>query len=882
VTVPTSIVSHSYSPGAAMAAEAIPFCFLSSADVVVVHVTHTTGVRTTLVPGTDYAIAGDGPAGAATITAAAAWPALDVFEVIRETANIQPAHFPPHEPLQAAVLEQQLDRMTLVAQETAALGERSLRVPPGETAPQVASLTDAEGKVLAMIGGVLTPIENDAAAAEDAAARAIVAAALAVDAGASAEVDANRAELAAAAAALSAGIYINEATGRAAVANGVVFAAVGTSGDKAVDIWQRVNAGASTLLRSYPSLDALNAALAALAAAVATAATKAELKDATSALKSFSQESAVSLPTGMADSLSAERMLDPVTYIDKITGVDAAGRGTRSYKAVQSFGYIYNPAAPADTTVLFRNGQQHMLIPNADGNSLYIGNITHRTTIAGYGPEGNYGACLDTRMPLAGQIWTASGGGWSTTVMLRNSLNFGTAGANIAGVHLMLWNVPAPHDDVLGSQFELKIGNANPAANDAAVDATADVDAWSIKYVGQVAGEIRGLPHVGDTYVLHIKLADGSDPNGKPLFLADFNSGVNLTAGAHGHVVIIGTTGKDSANFAPMGNASLGQIPWFESLTMLGVGGHGGVGPKCTVGDFRAVGVPIPGENTYSVGQTGGGGCHNFSAGFNLSNQYLYNGSIHTYNFGVAGCYAHGSGGGGEAYRGWNVGGDIVQDNCTAGFEIEITLNEGFKHYGRLILTGGQTGVNSYPGQYFQLAGRGGLFKPGNFQATLASFTGSGARTTIIGSDNPDEIFILDAALVNAAAPDFHGPKLYARSLSDMGAAPTLILKHVEDHTVVVPGVANKFQIPDSGFDPNNPYVNLHLIGSKLGDMWPAFDFAPHWPSSLYIDGNSEIGFHGRTWAQIEAAMAALGNTCTILPGAKAVNAAGDVVDIKT
>lgn len=617
----------------------------------------------------------------------------------------------------------------------------------------------------------------------------------------------------------------------------------------------------------------------ATAAAAAAVASNASLLDVKSVLESGIQETAVSLAAGMARSLSADRMLEPVTFIDKIMGVDAAGRGARPRNPIATFGYIYTPTPTVDTTVLFRAGQQHMIIPNSDGNSLYIGAGAHRVNIASYGPEGNYGACLDTRMPLAGQTWTASGGGWSTTVTLRNSLDFSGA-ANIAGVHLMLWHVPAPHDDVLGDYCELHIGGANPAANDTAVDGTSGVTAWSIKYAGQTAGDIRGTSHVGDTYTLHIKMADGSNPNGKPLFLADYVSGVNLTTGSHGHVLIIGTTGKDSANFNPAGGVSLGLIPWFESLTFLGVGGHGGVGPKCTTGAFIAIGVPIPGEATFATGQTGGGGCHNYSAGFDLTNQYLYNGSIHTKNFAIAGCYAHGSGGGGEGYRGWNVDGDIVQDNCTTGLEIEITLIEGFKHAGRLILTNGQQGVNSYPGQYFQLAGRGGLFKPKNSQACYASFTGGGAREIVLGSDDPEEIMVLDASQVNGGAPDFNTPTIFSRSGTDSDAPPSLTLKHHEDRTVISAGV-HKFSIPDAGFDPNRPYAHLTLIGSKLGDMWPSFDFAPHWPSSLYIDGNSEIGFHGRNWAAIEAAMAALGNPCTILTGAKAVDAAGNVVDIK-
>ncbi|GAA0335300.1 hypothetical protein GCM10009087_52090 [Sphingomonas oligophenolica] len=155
--------------------------------------------------------------------------------------------------------------------------DRSIRVPLGETGSTLPAAADRTGRVLGFgTDGTLIAVANDSAAVADDVARAEAAAAAAEDASsgvagvaAAALADADRAELAAAAAALSAGIFANEAAGRAAVADGVRFTTVGSTSDKAVDIWQRVNSSSSTLLRSYPSLDALNAAIAALTAAYA-------------------------------------------------------------------------------------------------------------------------------------------------------------------------------------------------------------------------------------------------------------------------------------------------------------------------------------------------------------------------------------------------------------------------------------------------------------------------------------------------------------------------------------------------------------------------------------------------------------------------------------
>lgn len=153
MTVSTSLVWHSYSPGAAMAAEAIPFSFLDSADVVVTHIEYATDLHTVLVPGTDYAITGDGPGGTASVTATAVWPALDLFQVARATETLQENHLPPHEPLPAAVMEQALDRQTLAIQEAQEQISRTLRVRRGETVPELPSAASRAGR-LALWGGL--------------------------------------------------------------------------------------------------------------------------------------------------------------------------------------------------------------------------------------------------------------------------------------------------------------------------------------------------------------------------------------------------------------------------------------------------------------------------------------------------------------------------------------------------------------------------------------------------------------------------------------------------------------------------------------------------------------------------------------------------------
>jgi lysophospholipase L1-like esterase len=68
--------------------------------------------------------------------------------------------------------------------------------------------------------------------------------------------EANRAEAAVNAALIQAGVYVDEATGRAAVADGVAFKVQG-SGDVAAFEYRRVNSGSSTLIATYPAAAAV-------------------------------------------------------------------------------------------------------------------------------------------------------------------------------------------------------------------------------------------------------------------------------------------------------------------------------------------------------------------------------------------------------------------------------------------------------------------------------------------------------------------------------------------------------------------------------------------------------------------------------------------------
>lgn len=136
-----------------MAAEAIPWQFLASAQLLVTHIDSVTEAETVLAFGDDYSVAGSGPDGSASLTALAAWPADDDWRVERVTVLEQEYEIPPFEALRSSALEREVDRQTMVAQELfvayVSLSERSLQFPNGELAQRLPSKSSLAGKFLA-------------------------------------------------------------------------------------------------------------------------------------------------------------------------------------------------------------------------------------------------------------------------------------------------------------------------------------------------------------------------------------------------------------------------------------------------------------------------------------------------------------------------------------------------------------------------------------------------------------------------------------------------------------------------------------------------------------------------------------------------------------
>jgi hypothetical protein len=105
----------------------VPFYFFANADLVVV-VTTSAGVDTTLTLNTDYTVTGAGNEAGGSLTTAAAVPASSTVTIYREIDITQDVSLIENGDLPAETLEQALDRLTMIAQQTDRASKRAIRV----------------------------------------------------------------------------------------------------------------------------------------------------------------------------------------------------------------------------------------------------------------------------------------------------------------------------------------------------------------------------------------------------------------------------------------------------------------------------------------------------------------------------------------------------------------------------------------------------------------------------------------------------------------------------------------------------------------------------------------------------------------------------------
>lgn len=133
---------HSYAPGSAMSAEAIPFEFLDAADLAV-----EDSNGTTLTEGVDFTIGGNGRTGTGTITAlvdagSATW------KIWSATPDQQQIDLAETRKVPLTQYEKELDRAAIRARENAFDIGRAPKVPRGESISALPTLAQRKGSLL--------------------------------------------------------------------------------------------------------------------------------------------------------------------------------------------------------------------------------------------------------------------------------------------------------------------------------------------------------------------------------------------------------------------------------------------------------------------------------------------------------------------------------------------------------------------------------------------------------------------------------------------------------------------------------------------------------------------------------------------------------------
>jgi hypothetical protein len=161
---------------------AFPYYFLADADLVLSLYDPITGATTPLVLNTDYIVTGAGVPSGGSITMAVAPIVGKNLDIYRDPPAIQPLHIVENDPLPAAELEKELDRLTMLAQRNSDQAGRALVLPdnfagvfnttlPSVFTPNKVLMTDNLGQSV-IEGPTATDIINAQANAAAAAASA--------------------------------------------------------------------------------------------------------------------------------------------------------------------------------------------------------------------------------------------------------------------------------------------------------------------------------------------------------------------------------------------------------------------------------------------------------------------------------------------------------------------------------------------------------------------------------------------------------------------------------------------------------------------------------------------------------------------------------------
>lgn len=134
MTISTTASRISYTGNGSTDEFSFPYPLLVGDDLVIIETVIATGVETVQVITTDYTVALVGGGTSATVTAVTPPASTVTWTIYRAPALTQATDFTDNDPLPAASIEELGDRLTMIAQRQANLGDRTLRQPEGDTA----------------------------------------------------------------------------------------------------------------------------------------------------------------------------------------------------------------------------------------------------------------------------------------------------------------------------------------------------------------------------------------------------------------------------------------------------------------------------------------------------------------------------------------------------------------------------------------------------------------------------------------------------------------------------------------------------------------------------------------------------------------------------
>lgn len=146
MTVETTASRAQYDTNGTTGPWTVPFPFLRNEDLQVVY-TDAAGVDTTLVLDVDFSVVGAGGE-SGTITTVVAYPGGGKLTVLRDIEPLQESDYVDGDSFPAETLERDLDRLTMLNQQTIEVLDRALVVPPSEVGFQLPPAAQRKGKLL--------------------------------------------------------------------------------------------------------------------------------------------------------------------------------------------------------------------------------------------------------------------------------------------------------------------------------------------------------------------------------------------------------------------------------------------------------------------------------------------------------------------------------------------------------------------------------------------------------------------------------------------------------------------------------------------------------------------------------------------------------------